>query len=607
MAGRFEILASVVVTVGLMGSGPPTVAAQSGGAGAQAVVGATTAEGVVFWDQNGNGEQDPRETGAAGIRLNALHRATVTDENGQYSIRSDQPFVTVSVSFPSGTWPTAGWFRRMTQERQANVDFGLRRDAQELPFVFVHFTDPHDQHPITMPKVREECEGLPLEPRFYICTGDMRSGEPTVRNVPDLEESYGAIGRNFEAFGAPLFMVPGNHDTVGFAWSARPPVTEEEANHPLFGDRCWERYVCPGHWSFSYGGVHFIGVQYAEYVEGKWDDLSPETLRWIKDDLGAVPAGERSILCAHRPGLGQVVVDLGMTLGLFGDSHTEGQYCAPGSEEPMFPPNVLVGGLCQTGRWGQRRYMAQDGRPMGYRIIVVEQDRVDTFYRAFDEPHTIMVNRPRRFAAIKGLHVLVVRGQFFDPHGTVSDVRVALADRQCEAAVVRRRLWGDFEATVDLGRLAEGFYDLTVTTVSPEGSYTLAEPYLLLTGRRAGFSAEGPATLTGQVRRLNRPCMLLVNGKPAGLVRPEDQSKTFSVEVPAGSLDRLNRVSLMPENGADPVLTDVRLQYDGRQFVDQHRVFAWGFDSSLRAGRALYFDLAVPGPALEWRVTSDRP
>jgi len=572
---------------------------------APASPGATSVTGTVFWDENANGLRDPGEAGAPGVRVTGGRRTAVTDDAGRYALSAEEPFITVAVSFPSGAWPTTGWFHRLEQAQESGVDFGLRRDDQKLPLVFVQFTDPHGAQPVTMPKVLEECKALPLAPKFYICTGDMRSGDPSVRNVPELEESFSVIGENFEQFPAPLFMVPGNHDTVGYGGTSRQVIEPGDVDHPLFGNRCWERYVCPSYWSFSCAGVHFMGVEYAQYLDGRWNRRAPDTEAWLRGELAELPEGARTVLSAHSPGRGQTAVDLGLTLGLFGDSHTEGPYCRPGSEEPEFPDNALVGGLCQIARRGERTYTCQDGRPMGYRIVVVEADRIDTFYKAFDEPHTIMVNRPRRFVTLRASESLEVRGQFFDPDDRIAEVTVSLGGRQVRASVQRRRFWGDFEATLDVSGLPEGFHDLTVTTASARGKHSLTEPYLLLTGREEDFVAAGPATLTGTVRRVEKPCTLLVNGQEVGSVGPDAAGGRFAIEVPTGLLKRLNRVSLRSGGGSTPRLADVHMVYDGRDVLDQHRVFAWGYDHRLEPGRELYFDLTVPGPPVQWHVRTE--
>ena len=237
------------------------------------------------------------------FRLTARYVTAVSDAAGAYTLSGNVPFFTVSLSFPSGSWPTAGWFRRVERGQEGGVDFGLHRQEQPLPFAFVQMTDPHGAHPLTLPQVLGECKGLPLDPKLHVCTGDMRSGSPTVRDLPDLERTFGGMARTFGGFGAPLFMVPGNHDTVEFDFRQAEPLAPERTAHPLFGNGCWECYVCPSYWSFSYGGVHFVALPYAGYVDGRWSNLLPQVERWLQEDLKAA-AGERgrALRALPRPG-----------------------------------------------------------------------------------------------------------------------------------------------------------------------------------------------------------------------------------------------------------------------------------------------------------------
>lgn len=501
------------------------------------------AAGCVFWDEDGDGVRDPGEAGVPDVRLTAAHTTALTDAEGRWELRSRTPFVVVSLSFPSGTWPTSGWFRRVSAGQADGVDFGLRRAAEQTTFCFVQMTDPHGARDTTMPRVYEECRDLPLSPQFYVCTGDLRSGDPSVRNTGELRRTFGAMGATSRDFPAPLFMVPGNHDTVGYGGAARERITTEDTRHPLFGSRCWERFVCPSHWSFSYSGVHFMGVEYAQYIDGRWTGRPPAAEDWLEQELETLSSDTRTVLFAHSPRWGEFVVDHDLTLGLAGDSHTEGPYYRPGTETPAFGPNVLVGGLCQTGHWGSTRYMAQDGRPMGYRICVVEGERLGTFYKALGEPHTIMVNEPRRFLTPRVGDSLEVRGQVFDPNGEVNEVSVRLSGRPGSVAMEQRPLWVNFRAEVNVEGLPEGFHDLCMEASYPDGRYQLVEPYLLLTDAEGDLSAEGDAVLHARVRRLESPCTITVNGAAVAEVPPMDEGEELSVPVPARFLKRLNRVS----------------------------------------------------------------
>ncbi len=566
-------------------------------------VGAKKATGLVYWDENGNGKHDESEAGVPGIRVTALHRIATTDDDGKYVLTSDGPFVTISVSFPSGTKPTSGWFRRMDREQEVDVDFGLQREKQEFPFVFVQFTDSHGSLGWFSTVAPGECEALSIKPRFYFNTGDLGSGDPSVRNVERLVNRFERTRADFEAFGQPLFAVPGNHDTVGYGGRASIEISPEDVEHPLFGSRCWERFICPSYWSFTYAGIHFMGIEWASYIDGKWEMVSQATREWIADELDSLSDGTRTILLAHNPGRGKIVVENNLALGLFGDSHTADRYYRPGEEEPVFPQrNVLIAGISQPPEYGKgrgRRY-TQDGWPTGYRIVVVEEDRIDTFYKALTEPHSILVNSPRRFQAITNTDQLTVSGQVFDPKHEVKEITVNIGDRQVQPELTQRRFWIDFKATLSLEDLTQGFHNLTVEATWPEGTYRLREPYLFLTGREVKFPAAGPARIEGEASRLEESRRLLFNGTEIGVVSPG--SERFSFDVPADLLKRLNHVALASGIAWKTRLANVSLSYAGKVHVDQHRISTWGYGPDLRGTKPLYFDLAMPGPAVKWSI-----
>jgi len=104
---------------------PPFTRSEEAGLETETIMGARSVSGTVFWDKNENGTCDTDEPGLPGIRLLTGHKVSVTDTEGRYSIFHPEPFHVVSLSFPSGKWPTAGWFRRMTKANETSVDFGL--------------------------------------------------------------------------------------------------------------------------------------------------------------------------------------------------------------------------------------------------------------------------------------------------------------------------------------------------------------------------------------------------------------------------------------------------------------------------------------------------
>jgi len=368
----------------------------------------------------------------------------------------------------------------------------------------------------------------------------------------------------------------------------------------------WERHVCPSHWSFSSHGVHFVGIEYAHYVDGKWHQPASKTQAWVDKETNCVEKGDRTVLLAHSPRHGTLVEQKSFTLGLFGDSHTEGRYFQPGAETPAFGSNVLVGGLTKRpyARRGTERRYTQDGRPTGYRIVVVEKDRIDSFYKAIGEPHTILVNSPRRFHSVKAGDSFGASGQIFDPGQRVEDVAVSLDGKRMRVTLHRRRFWIDFEATLENADLVDGFYDLTVEAAWPDDRYGIAEPYLLVTGREAAFNARTPAQLIGTIHSPTRTYTLLVNDLEMTKIVPGQDA--FSVQLPVGLLKRLNTVSLKDGDWRQ-VVGISSFSWNGESFVDQRKIFAWGYTHTLSKQKTLCFDLEYPGPPVRWCVKKTSP
>jgi hypothetical protein len=241
----------------------------------------------------------------------------------------------------------------------------------------------------------------------------------------------------------------------------------------------------------------------------------------------------------------------------------------------------------------------QDGRPCGYHVVVVEKDRIDVFYKALGEPPTILVNEPRRFQTLRPEGALRLRGQVWDPEGAVKEIAVRLGTEAGRVATQRRRFWIDFEAELaGAGDQNSGFHDIVVTARAGEASHVLSEPYLFLTGRAARFEAAGAAILRGRVERGDKEATVLVNGTEVG--RVDAGAERVAIRVPGKVLRALNEVAL--QGGGGTRIAGVSLEYGGRAYVDQHRLWAWGYGPELRAGTALYLDLGRPGPGVQWTV-----
>jgi hypothetical protein len=163
----------------------------------------------------------------------------------------------------------------------------------------------------------------------------------------------------------------------------------------------------------------------------------------------------------------------------------------------------------------------------------------------------------------------------------------------------RRRFWIDFEATLENTDLVDGFHDVTVEATWPDGRYGVTEPYLLLTGRDAACRAGAPAQLVGAIHSPVRTYTLVVNNVEMAKIEPGQDA--LSVQLPAGLLKRLNAVSLKDGDWRQ-VVGISGFSSNGETFVDQRKVFAWGYTHALSQQRMLCFDLEYPGPPVRWCV-----
>ena len=557
----------------------------------ESFAGAQLAEGTVYWDENANGRRDSDEAGVPGVRITAQHRVVTTGEDGRFSFTSNRPFLAVSMSWPSGTWPTGRWFELLQRPAQRDIAFGLRRDDQQLPLVFVQFTDPHGFVVEACRIIPEECRHNGLTPKFYVATGDFMDQYARVENMPEARRLFANIRKALDEAAAPLFMVPGNHDVFLVPGGATyGPVRPQAAMHPLSGLKAWEKFVCPKYWSFTTAGVHLLGLEWGEVFAGKMDRYSPAMKNWVDAESRSLPAKTRLIVACHDAvwvESHKKFLDYGQELALFGHSHLEGPV--------MGRKTMLSAGECRSVK-GQ----IKDGRPRGYRIVVVEQDRIDTFYKGLGENRAIIINTPRKYITLRNGPTFTVAAQAFDPQSRISDIDITLAGRRLEVKRSRRRFWSDVEATFETADLADGFHELVIRTTWPDGALALRQSCLVFTGRQAPFPARGPARLTGNVHKLDRTYELQFNGTGIGSVTPTGKKfEPFSFDVPATLLKRLNTVTI-PGAPSNLKLWDVIMHYGGQPHVDHRQ--AWDrLPQSEDVHHIVYIDLTRPHRET-WRI-----
>src|SRR4051812_42357108 len=102
----------------------------------------------------------------------------------------------------------------------------------------------------------------------------------------------------YAAFHTPVFTVPGNHENFGI----ERDTSHVSVTHPLYGRAMYRHFLGPDYYSFTRGGVHFVGLNTADIADkayyGHVDSLQ---LAWLKRDLALVPANMPVVTFDHIP------------------------------------------------------------------------------------------------------------------------------------------------------------------------------------------------------------------------------------------------------------------------------------------------------------------
>ena len=251
--------------------------------------------GVVFEDANRNGVRDAAERGVSGVAVSNQRDVVVTDSAGRFAISPGLTGV-LFVATPDGYGSTGAFWRAIGPTSGA-ADFGLVRESQPRTYTFVHASDPH-LAPASLDRFRHfRAMTDSLAPAFILMGGDlvrdaMSQNEAAARAYFDL---YAAESK---AFRMPVWNVPGNHDHFGIIGSR----SHVDPRHPLYNRGMYRQYFGPDYYSFTYGGVHFIGLNSVSADDSAYyGDVDSLQLAWLKRDVAQVPATTPVVTFNHIP------------------------------------------------------------------------------------------------------------------------------------------------------------------------------------------------------------------------------------------------------------------------------------------------------------------
>jgi 3',5'-cyclic AMP phosphodiesterase CpdA len=200
----------------------------------------------------------------------------------------------VFVSEPDGYGSTGRFWRAASADE---IAFALKPSPAPSTFTFVDASDTH-MAPASLPQTqRFRAIVDSLRPDFVIVAGDL------VRDalrVPETEATgyYDIAVREFSAFKVPVHLVPGNHENFG----NETALSHVDPANPLFGRAMYHHYFGPDYYSFTRGGVHFVGLNSVD-ISGTsyYGHVDSVQLAWLKRDLSHVPAGMPVVTFNHIP------------------------------------------------------------------------------------------------------------------------------------------------------------------------------------------------------------------------------------------------------------------------------------------------------------------
>ena len=250
--------------------------------------------GVVFDDTNRNGTRDAGERGVAGVAVSNQDTVVMTDTAGAFRLPGEATGV-IFVSMPNAYRAVGPWWRPSNSTEP--LSFAIAREQPSTELTFIHASDTHISPASLSRTQRLRALVDSVRPGLLLITGDL------VRDALRVGEAeatgyYELFARERNAFRTPVFTVPGNHENFGIERdTSHVPTT-----HPLYGRGMYHHYFGPDYYSFTRGGVHFVGLNTVDIDDqqyyGHVDSLQ---LAWLERDLALVPANVPIVTFDHIP------------------------------------------------------------------------------------------------------------------------------------------------------------------------------------------------------------------------------------------------------------------------------------------------------------------
>lgn len=263
------------------------------------------ARGVVFNDLNKNGIRDANEKGLRGVCVSNGSLVVQTDAEGRYELPVEGDETCLFVIKPTNWTPPLNennimqfhYFHKPegsqglkvpglppSGDLPDSIDFPLSQQREPTRFKVLMLGDPQttnfQQVAFYAHDVLAELVGT--DAAFGVALGDIVNDRPLM-----FEDNVAAVS----TVGIPWHHVFGNHD--------RNFDAPDYASY----DDTYNRVVGPSHYSFNWGGVHFVVLNNIHSLGGHSYEgrLTQEQLDFLKSDLAFVPEKQLVVLMSHIP------------------------------------------------------------------------------------------------------------------------------------------------------------------------------------------------------------------------------------------------------------------------------------------------------------------
>lgn len=492
-------------------------------------------------------------TGVKGVSVSDGYSVVKTDAQGAYQIAPHSDSVFINITRPAGHDVQGNWYQPLAPQ----VNFELKPAIDdEREFIFVHVTDTHvSTSPRSVAGLTQfvhEVNALSPKPRFVVNSGDLLNLHKALVTSPAVGH---ASFRNYVGImnhlTMPSYNVAGDHTDSSYRLNEFP-----RGDHRCAKPMYWE-YLGPHFFSFEYGKIHFMSVDYGYHlgqvqnlVKGKQLEyptleVQPVHSKWMQQDMSHRSPGtfvvttSEADLGKHCPGFLEMAQKHDVRLQLVGDDHVVAH--------KRRPVPYRTGGALAGCWWNPKaKQLCPDLSPQGYLIYRVKGEEMEAFYKGLGQ--RIDITSHRVGAAWTGdveVHAHLVQPQ---PNESL-EYTVNGTDWKPMQKTGEPFLRTQFAATIDSTSLPEGRLHFQVrstttrevrarTYVVANGSDTVkfnTDALLTFSVGKANSNTKNRKAPTGKVD-------VVFNDKVIGQLSPK-AIKVYSFPIKAADLGIANRLT----------------------------------------------------------------